>query len=65
MSHLFVDCNKVTEFWQKVIDKLLQPFGLINLTKREIIVGVETTSEKNETINHIILGVKYYIYPFV
>ena len=29
-----------------VIDKLLQPFSLINLTKREIIVGVETTSEK-------------------
>ena len=60
--HLFVECNKVTNVWKEVIDKLLQPFGVTNLTKSEIILGVETTPEQNEIINHIILEVKYYIY---
>ena len=62
LVHLFVECNKVTNVWQEVIDKLLQPFGVTNLTKSEIILGVETTPEQNEIINHIILEVKYYIY---
>ena len=52
----------MTNVWQEVIDKLLQPFGVTNLTKSEIILGVETTPEQNEIINHIILEVKYYIY---
>ena len=30
--------------------------------KSETILGVETTPEQNEIINHIILEVKYYIY---
>ena len=47
---------------QEVIDELLQPFGVTNLTKSEIIFGVETTPAQNEIINHIILEVKYYIY---
>ena len=42
--------------------KLLHDFGVPNLTKSEIILGVETTPEQNEIINHIILEVKYYIY---
>ena len=62
LQHLFVECIKVTNIWQEVIDKLLQPFGVTNLTKSEIILGVETTPEQNEIINHIILEVKYYIY---
>ena len=62
LVHLFVECNKVTNVWKEVIDKLLQPFGVTNLTKSEIILGVETTPEQNEIINHIILEVKYYIY---
>ena len=47
---------------QEVIDELLQPFCVTNLTKSEIILGVETTPEQNEIINNIILEVKYYIY---
>jgi len=62
LVHLFVECNKETNVWQEVIDKLLQPFGVTNLTKSVIILGVETTPEQNEIINHIILEVKYYIY---
>ena len=35
---------------------------MTNLTKTEIIIGVETTSEQNEIISHNIFEVKYYIY---
>ena len=54
----------MTNVWQEVIDELLQPFArdVINLTTSEISLGVETTPEQNEIINHIILEVKYYIY---
>ena len=41
---------------------MLQPFGVKTLSKREIILGIDTTSNQNEIINHIILEVKYYIY---
>ena len=62
LSHLFIECNKVANIWQKVIENLLQPFGVSSLSKEQIVLGVETTAEQNEIINHIILEVKYYIY---
>ena len=62
LLHLFIECNKVVNIWQKVIENLLQPFGVSSLTKEQIVLGVETTAEQNEIINHIILEVKYYIY---
>ena len=62
LLHLFIECNMVTNIWQKVIENLLQPFGVSSLTKEQIVFGVETTAEQNEIINHIILEVKYYIY---
>ncbi len=37
-------------------------YVLLTMHKSEIILGVETTPEQNEIINHIILEVKYYIY---
>ena len=46
----------------QILIVLLQQFGVTNLTKSEIIPGVETTPEQNEIINHIILEVKYFIY---
>ena len=61
LEHLFADCNEVASVWQEVIEYLLQPFGMTNLTKSEIILGI-TTSEQQNIINHIILETKYYIY---
>ena len=62
LFHLFAECNKVTKIWKEVTENLLQPFGVKTLSKREIILGIDTTSNQNEIINHIILEVKYYIY---
>ena len=62
LAHLFADCNKVTKIWKEVTEKLLQPFGVKSLSKKEIILGFDTTANQNEIINHIILEVKYYIY---
>ena len=62
LVHLFIECNKVANIWQEVIENLLQPFGVSSLSKDQIVLGVETTAEQNEIINHIILEVKYYIY---
>ena len=62
LVHLFIECNKVANIWQEVIENLLQPFGVSSLTKDQIVLGVETTAEQNEIINHIILEVKHHIY---
>ena len=48
--------------WRDVIENLLQPFGVTNLTNSEIILGFMTTEKQNSIINHIILEAKYYIY---
>ena len=61
LEHLLVDCDKVVSVWRDIIENLLQPFGVTNLTKSEIILGI-TTAEQQNIINHIILETKYYIY---
>ena len=62
LTHLFVDCCKVQIIWRKVIEHLLQPFGVTVLTKRDIVLGFDTKDQQNNVINHIILETKYYIY---
>lgn len=51
--HLFIECNRVENILQEVIETLLQQFGVSNLTKNEIVHGVEITAEQNEIISHI------------
>ena len=48
--------------WQEVLENLLQPFGVTNLTKSEVILGIFTADQQNSVINHIILETKYFIY---
>merc|ERR1711862_893224 len=62
LEHLFVDCDVVANVWQEVLENLLQPFGVTNLTKSEVILGFITTNQQNSVINHIILETKYFIY---
>ena len=62
LEHLLVDCDKVVSIWRDIIENLLQPFGVTNLTKSEIILGCITLAQQNSIINHIILEAKYYIY---
>jgi hypothetical protein len=62
LTHIFVDCCKVQVIWEKVIEHLLQPFGVTILTKKDIVLGFDTKDQQNNVINHIILETKYYIY---
>ena len=62
LEHLFVECSDVMNIWQEVITNLLQPFGITNLNKHDIILGIITSDQQNAIINHIILETKYYIY---
>ena len=45
-----------------MIENLLLPFGVTNLTKSEIILGFITTEQQNSFINHINLEAKYNIH---
>ena len=61
LEHLFVECDDVKNICQKVITNLLQSFGITNLTKHHIIIGIITSDRQNTIINHINLETKYYI----
>ncbi len=62
LTHLFVDCCKVKHIWENVIEHLLHPYGVTNLTKKDIVLGFDTKEKQNNVINHIILETKYYVY---
>ena len=62
LFHLFVECGKIQNLWEKVKENLIEPYGLQNLTAENIILGIKRTDKTNNVVNHIILEVKFYIY---
>ena len=40
----------------------MEPFGILEINKNDIIFGIEIKDHQNDVVNHIILEAKYYIY---
>ena len=62
LCHLFVECNKIKELWSQVTQTLLSPFGIEQLSEKDILLGIICRENQNNVINHILIEVKYYIY---
>jgi mannosylglycoprotein endo-beta-mannosidase len=62
LGHLFVDCQKVKELWSQVTQTLLSPYGIEQLSKKDILLGIICKEHQNNVINHILIEAKYYIY---
>jgi hypothetical protein len=62
LPHLFVECEKIKDIWEKITIELLPPYGISKLTAENILLGILLKEKQNNIINHIILEAKYYIY---
>ena len=65
LSHLFIECDIVQNFWKSVLDWVkskcshMQNF---NLSSLDIILGIIEKMQGSDTLNYIFLVVKKYIY---
>jgi hypothetical protein len=62
LCHLFVECHKIKELWSQVTQTLLSPYGIEQLSEKDILLGIICRENQNNVINHILIEVKYYIY---
>jgi len=62
LPHLFAECEIIKNIWENIINDLLPPYGIRNLTTENILLGIILKEKQNNIINHIILEAKYYIY---
>ena len=62
LTHLFYGCEKIHGFWESTTKNYLEPYGICEINKENVILGFDTKEKQNNIINHIILEAKYFIY---
>ena len=61
LQHLFFDCNKVNQFWEKIRQWIWTETGInIHFSKDIVMFGMINNAKRN-VINWFIINIKYYI----
>ena len=62
LIHMFIRCPKLKNYWERIHNTLLRPFGIKDISETDILLGVIDTDKINNVVNHIILEAKWCIY---